>query len=179
MAGTGLAHSRGMRARTALLLVVLVALGLFAALNWAVFTAPTDLNLLFARVQAPLGVILLVVIVAVTLLYAALLVWLETAARREARRAARELEAQRRLAQEAEASRFTELKAFLTAELGELRALPEATARDLTARLERVETALRGDVERAGNTLAAYIGELEERLERAGRASLPPSTQPR
>jgi phage-related protein len=71
------------------------------------------------------------------------------------------------------------LKAFLTAELGELRALPEATARDLTARLERVETALRGDVERAGNTLAAYIGELEERLERAGRASLPPSTQPR
>ena len=64
----------------------------------------------------------------------------------KALRAARELEAQRRLAQEAEASRFTELKAFLTAELGELRALPEATARDLTARLERLETALRGDV---------------------------------
>ena len=165
-----------MRARTALLLVVLVALGLFAALNWTVFTAPTDLNLLFARVQAPLGVILLVVIVAVTLLYAALLAWLETAALLEARRTARELEAQRRLAQEAEASRFTELKAFLTAELGELRALPEATARDLTAHLERVETALRGDVERAGNTLAAYIGELEERLERTDHAPLPPST---
>ena len=80
MVGTGLAYSQGMRARTALLLVALVALGLFAALNWAVFTAPTDLNLLFARAQAPLGVILLVVIVALTLLYAALLAWLETAA---------------------------------------------------------------------------------------------------
>ena len=123
--GTGLARVYAMRARTALLLAVLVGLGLFAGLNWAVFTAPTDLNLLFARVQAPLGAILLVVVVAVTLLYAALLAWLETAALMEARRAARELEAQRRLAQKAEAARFTEPRGFLATELGELRAIPE------------------------------------------------------
>jgi hypothetical protein len=34
--------------------------------------------------------------------------------------------------------------------------------------LEEAEAALKADVERAGNTLAAYIGELEERLSRSG-----------
>ena len=45
-----------MRARTVLLLVVLVAVGIFAALNWVVFTTPTPLHLVFARVEAPLGI---------------------------------------------------------------------------------------------------------------------------
>jgi uncharacterized integral membrane protein len=170
-----------MRASTALLLVVLVAVGLFAGLNWTAVTAPTDLSLLFARVTAPLGMVLLTVIAAITILYAMLLAWRETAALLEARRHARELDAQRRLAQEAEASRFTELRGYLAAELGELRTAPDATTREVLARLDRLETDLRGDVERAGNTLAAYIGELEERLDRGDRVSAPgprPSIEP-
>jgi uncharacterized integral membrane protein len=164
-----------MRARTALMLVILVALGIFAALNWAVFTAPTALNLAFARVEAPLGVVMLAITVAVTLLYVAFLAWLETAALLEARRSTRELHAQRQLAQNAEASRYTELKAFISTELDELRTARETSALDLSGRLDRVETELRADIERAGNTLAAYIGELEERLDRGDRASAPSS----
>ena len=160
-----------MRARTALLLVVLVVLGVFAALNWTAFTMPSDLSLLFARVQAPLGVILLGVIALIMVLYAVFLAWLETAALLEARRSARELSAQRELAQNAESSRYVELKGFLVTELAELRTVPEATARDLLARLDLVETGLRADIERAGNTLAAYIGELEDRLEGGARPS--------
>ncbi len=34
-----------MRARTAVLLVILAALGIFAALNWSVITTPTLLHL--------------------------------------------------------------------------------------------------------------------------------------
>jgi uncharacterized integral membrane protein len=166
-----------MRARTALMLVILVVLGIFAALNWAVFTAPTALNLVFARVEAPLGVVMLAITVAVTLLYVVFLAWLETAALLEARRSAREIHAQRELAQHAEASRYTELKAFISTELGELRTARESRALELSSRLDRVETELRADIERAGNTLAAYIGELEERLERGDRVS-PSSSRP-
>ena len=162
-----------MRARTALMLVILVALGIFAALNWAVFTAPTELNLVFTRVAAPLGVVMLAITVLVTLLYVAFLAWLETAAFLEARRYARELHAQRELAQNAEASRYTELKAFIAAELDELRTARETEALDLSGRLDRVETELRSDIEKAGDTLAAYIGELEERLDRGDRPGTP------
>ncbi len=166
-----------MRARTALMLVILVALGIFAALNWAVFTAPTALNLVFTRVEAPLGVVMLAITVGVTLLYVVFLAWFETAALLEARRSAREIHAQRELAQNAEASRYTELKAFISTELGELRTARESRALELSGRLDRVETELRADIERAGNTLAAYIGELEERLERGDRVS-PSSSRP-
>ena len=43
-----------------------------------------------------------------------------------------------------------------------------AAVRPLLDRLEEAEAGLRADIERAGNTLAAYIGELEERLSRTG-----------
>ena len=43
----------------------------------------------------------------------------------------------------------------------------------MLAKLEAVERELRAVVEQSGNTLAAYIGEIEDRLERApgGRLS--------
>ena len=94
-----------MRARTAFLLVILGSLGIFAALNWSVFTAATSLNLVFARVDAPLGVIMLGVTTAVTLFYALLVAWRETSVLLEARHHAKELEVQRRIAESAEAFR--------------------------------------------------------------------------
>jgi len=158
-----------MRARTALLLVILVALGVFAALNWSAITAPTSLYFVFARVEAPLGVILLGVIVGTTVLYALFLTWIETSALLEARRSARELQSQRQLAESAEASRYAEFRTYLQGELAALRTLPEAASREVIARVDRAEDQLRGEIERAGNTLAAYFGELEDRLNRGER----------
>lgn len=51
-----------MRARTVVLAAILVAVGIFAALNWTVFTMPTPLHFVVTRTEAPLGVILLAVI---------------------------------------------------------------------------------------------------------------------
>jgi uncharacterized integral membrane protein len=158
-----------MRARTALLLVILVALGIFAALNWSAITAPTSLYFVLARVEAPIGVILLGVIVGTTVLYALFLTWIETSALLEARRFARELQSQRQLAESAEASRYTELRTYLQGELTALRTLPETASREVIARVDRAEDQLRGEIERAGNTLAAYFGELEDRLSRGER----------
>lgn len=157
-----------MRARTALLLLVLVVVGLFTALNWAVFSARTPLSLGFWTVEAPLGIVLVAVIAGLTFLYLFFLTWLEASALLEARRSARELLAQRQLAEKAEASRFAELRRTLEGELAALHDLPEAAAGRVLARLEQTEAALRGDIDRAGNTLAAYIGELEDRLNRRG-----------
>lgn len=164
-----------MRIRTALLLLILAGLGVFAALNWAVFTTPAQLHLIFARVEAPLGVVMLVITAGVSVLYGVFMAWIETSALLEARRYARELNAQRQLAESAETSRYGELRKYLDAELGALRTLPELAARDVIARLDRVDVDLHREIERAGNTLAAYIGELEGRLERGDR---PPGSSP-
>ena len=163
-----------MRARTAFLLLILAALGIFAALNWSVFSAPTPLNLVVTQVEAPLGLIMLIVTVSLTLFYAMLVAWRETSALLESRRHARELESQRQVAESAEASRYADLRAFLESELAALRAAPETTSRDTMERLDRLEHTLRAEIERAGNTLAAYIGELEERLNRGDSPAAPP-----
>ena len=157
-----------MRTRTALPLIVLIGVGIFAALNWSAFTVPTSLSLGLWRTEAPLGLILLAVITTVTLLYVGLVLWIQASALLEARRAARELLTQRQLAESAEASRFEELRRLIETELQALRAAPTAAVRPLLDRLEEAEAGLRADIERAGNTLAAYIGELEERLSRTG-----------
>lgn len=156
-----------MRARTVVLAVILVGVAIFAAINWTMFTMPTPLHFVVTRTEAPLGVIMLAVTAGVTLLYVVFLTWLETAALLESRRFARELQAQRQLAENAEASRYADLKGMLERELGEVRSAIEAVPRTVGARLEQLEAELRGDIERAGNTLAAYIGELEDRLGRA------------
>jgi uncharacterized integral membrane protein len=164
-----------MRARTALLLLVLVALGIFTALNWTAITTPTDLHLVFWRVQAPLGVILLAFTAGVTLLYAVFLTWIETSAMLEGRRFTRELQAQRQLAETAEASRYTELRTHLQAELASLRTVAEGQAREVIARVDRAETQLRTEIEQSSNTLSAYFAELEDRLN-LGERPAPPRT---
>jgi uncharacterized integral membrane protein len=162
-----------MRARTAVLLLVLIALGIFAALNWPAITTPTSLNFVVARVDAPLGMVLLGVTALVTILYALFLTWVETAAFLESRRLGRELQMQRQLAESAEASRYTALEAHVESSLASMRAAFDASSRDVIARVGQSEEALRGEIERAGNTLAAYFEELEDRLNRGERPAPP------
>jgi hypothetical protein len=82
----------------------------------------------------------------------------------EARHHARELKAQRELADQAEASRFTSLRHFLEGELLKIGAESSQAKSEMLARLEQVERALRTSVEESGNALAAYLGEIEERV---------------
>jgi hypothetical protein len=154
-----------MDSRLLVVLLIVVLLGGFAALNWGVFSARVPLNVVLARVEGPLGLVMLAVVAALTLLYLLFAAAVQTRALLEGRRHARELDAERRRADEAEASRYTELRKYLEQELAALRALTGDAARETTARVERAEETLKAEVERAGNTLAAYIGELEDRLE--------------
>ena len=144
-----------MKLSTVLFLVVLVVALAFSIANWSVIMAPTDLSLIVTTVRAPLGLLLLGLVLVVTVLFLGFLVYLQTTVLIESRRQARELDAQRQLADQAEASRFTDLRGFVEQEL-----------KSVLARIDRSEQELKGAVERAGNTLSAYIGELDDRLER-------------
>jgi uncharacterized integral membrane protein len=130
------------RALAVVILVALALLVLFAALNWNALTAPTVLSFFGATVQAPLGLILLVTAVAFALLAFVYGAVQRTAMLLEARRHAQALESQRRLAEDAEASRLTELRAEVQREFADVRRT----------------------IEESANGLAATIAELEDRL---------------
>ena len=151
---------------TLLLLLVFGAIAAFAAVNWGAFTTPTILSLVFATVEAPLGLIMLGLAAILTVLFLVFLVYLQTSAIIDARRYARELRAQRELTERAETSRFTELRSFLEVELPKLIGQTAELRADVQTRLDRLDQNLRVAIEQAGKRFAAYIGELEDRLER-------------
>ncbi len=161
-----------MKLRTILLLLVLGALSAFAALNWQHFITPTTLSLGVTDVTAPLGAIMLGVVAFLTAFFLAFVVYVQASALFDSRRHAQELALNRDLADKAEASRFTELRNFVEVELQKLgggsTALSSTSAAEIMARLDRLEQALQTTIEQSANSVAACVGELEDRLEKSG-----------
>jgi uncharacterized integral membrane protein len=106
--------------RTLLLLLLLGALALFVAVNWTAFITPTTLSLVVGSVDAPLGLIMLLITGVLAAIFLGYAFYLQTSVLLETRRMARELATQRQLADQAEASRFTELKATVESRLDRL-----------------------------------------------------------
>ncbi len=153
-----------MRAPTLLLLVVLTGIVVFAGVNWSVITAPTTVSLLVTDIQAPLGLIMFGLTVLVTVLFLIFAAYLQTTVLLDARRHSRELQAQRELADKAEASRFTDLRNYLDMELRKLGEQMAESRLSVIARVDLAQQDLRTTIEESGNSLAAHIGELEDRL---------------
>lgn len=155
-----------MKFSTLLLLIILTAIAAFAALNWHVFITPTELSLGFTTTQIPLGLVMLGLLAFLTTLFLGFVVYLQGSALLETRRHTRELQSSRELADQAEASRFNELRSFVASELLKLTNLHAESNLVVTTKTEQLENNLRTAIEHSGNTLAAYIGELEDRLEK-------------
>ncbi len=166
-----------MSLRAVFLVLIFIVLAIFTLLNWSAFMTPTTLSLVFTTVQAPLGLMMLVVTALLAALFLAYLVYVQTTVILDTRRSARELKAQRDLADQAEASRFTELRSFLELRLQKLESdVMEAQTRTGT-RLDQLGSDLRSAVQGAANTLAVYIGELEDCMEkRMGGGGPKPAT---
>lgn len=162
-----------MKIRTLLLLLVLLAIVLFVALNWPVIIAPTTLSLLVTTVQAPLGLVMLGMLVLLTGVFMLFAGFQQTAILLEARQQARELQAQRKLADQAEASRITELQNLLNATLQKLDQQAQESRQATHARIDALEQNLRAALSQETTTLSAYIGELEDRLERGAAGNHP------
>lgn len=161
-----------MRARTLILLVILILVIAFAVVNWKVIAAPTTLSLVVTEIQAPLGVILLGISALLTILFLLYLAYLQTSVLLDARRHTRQLQEQRELADKAEASRFTELRTFVETQMRHLSEQGAALESSLGARLDQLQRELGGNIAQTENSLAAYIGELEDRVQRNERDSM-------
>ena len=155
--------------RTVLIIFVLAALAFFVAMNWNAFMAQTTLSLGFTSIEAPLGLVLLGITGILTLLFLIYLVYLQSSALIETRRHGRELQNQREIADRAEESRFQQLRSAMEAQLRDLESQGKDSSAAIIARLDELERQLRSTVEQSGNTLAAYIGEIEDRVERHNR----------
>ena len=162
-----------MKLRTLLLLLLLLAITLFVALNWPVIIAPTTLSLLVTTVEAPLGLIMLGMLLLLTGAFVVFAGVHQTAILLEARQQAKELQAQRKLADQAEASRITELHQLLTATLQKMDQQTQENRLATHARIDALEQSLRAALSQETTTLSAYIGELEDRLERGTAGSQP------
>jgi hypothetical protein len=156
-----------MGVRSAFLFVIVLLIAALAALNWATLAAPTAVWLGFMTVTAPLGLIMLGLTVVLAAFFLVYVLYLHSSVLLDTKRHTREMQAQRDLADNAEASRFTELRSFLeTQENSHMTRNAERHAAML-ARLEQLETALRLRSDQSDNTMAAHIGQLEDRMEKS------------
>jgi uncharacterized integral membrane protein len=165
-----------MRIRTVVLILSIVLVTGFAALNIDEFSRSTVLNMGFTTMEAPLGLVMLVLLASALLIFLAMVLFLQSAHLLEIRHHTREMRSQRDLADKAEASRFTELRQYL-----EEQALASQQRDDVLATKLLDATALNqqnvlAKIDSSGDTLAAYIGELEDRLEIRDGVNRPAST---
>lgn len=159
-----------MRILYLLLALVAALLVAVATLNWEVFITPTDISLGFGQVAVPLNLMLLGLLVLLSVLFLVHAVYIQGSALMETRRHTKELQANRELADKAEASRFTALREFIAAEMTRQEARQTEAQQQLLVRLAELAQASHTLTEQTGNSLAASLGELEDRLERG----LPP-----
>ena len=144
-----------MRTRTLLVVLVLLLIVAFLATNWSVFAASAKVRFLFASAEVPIGLVMLgmLTLIAFTFGIYSAVSW--SSILLEFRRQAKELTVQRTLADQAEASRFTDLRTLMHDEL-----------EHLADRMARMHETLHAEIRESSNSLAATIGELDDRMQR-------------
>lgn len=154
-----------MRTRTIVLVVAILLVAGFAALNWAEIVRPTPL--LFGPVvaEAPLGLILLGLLALTLVLFIVSSAAIRTQSLMDYRQHHKTLEAQRDLADRAEASRFTDLRQHLDTHLRELKDRAPMTAIDFDQAMAQHRHDLQAQMEQVNRMMAARLNELEHRLD--------------
>lgn len=149
-----------------LIIAGLIVLGVFTLANWSVLSAPTTLSFVAFSLEAPLGLVLLGTILVFVALFTMYILILRTSMLMDTRRYAHELRDQHQLAEKAEASRLAELRSQLEREFAQVRETAEKSSTELGVRVEGMEQALRNAIEESSRSLSAYIGEVEDKLDR-------------
>ena len=144
-----------MRTRTLLVVLALLLIVAFVAINWSVFAASTKVSFVFTSVEVPTGLVMLGILALIVLTFGIYSAVSWSAILLEYRRQAKELTAQRTLADQAEASRFTELRAVMHDEL-----------EHLADRMTEMQDTFRAEIRDNANSLAATIGELDDRIQK-------------
>lgn len=160
-----------MSVRSILLIVVAGLVAIFVAANWTVMTTPTDLSLIVTTVYAPVGVVMMGILGLMFLVFFGYVAYQQSAVLVETRRHAKELAAQRDLADKAEASRFTDLRSFITEEMGRVHQQMEASTQAVQARVDRLEIGLReaspeGQLQQLAELSERHAHDIQSRVDR-------------
>jgi DNA anti-recombination protein RmuC len=81
----------------------------------------------------------------------------------ESRRHNQELQAQRKLAETAEASRLSELRTQIEREFADVR----ATVGEISGQMDRNVQSMKQSLDETANGLAALVGEMDDKIDRA------------
>lgn len=144
-----------MRILNVLMVIVAILMGALVVINWAVLVTPVDISLAIAHVNAPFGLLLLGFAVTLSVVFCGYLLAIQMGALSAARKHAAELRRHRELTDTTELSRATELRQWLQQEF-------ESMGQAQRAAEQRLHDALAA----TNNTLAACIGEIDDRLDR-------------
>lgn len=146
-----------MHLRSVVLLLTVLAIAALAALNWPTLAEPSVVSLGVMSIEAPLGLIMLALTALLGIFFLAYVLSLQGSVLMETRRHTKELHAQRELADRAEASRFTQLRAFLEAQ-------HQQSHTAVLQRMDVLEAHLAARAQETDNTTAAYVGQLEQQM---------------
>lgn len=146
-----------MNFRTFVLLLIVAAIAALAALNWGTLAAPSVISLGVVSWEGPLGLVMLGLTILLGIFFIAYVLSLQGSVLLDTRRHTKEMQAQRELADKAEASRFTDLRVFLEAQYQQRQA-------ELLSRLDVLEAHLALRAQESDNSTAAYVGQLEQQL---------------
>ena len=164
-----------MRSRGIVITLIVVVLALFAALNWAALTATQPLSLVFFTVQAPLGLVLILLAALLCFVFLLFSLFRRAAQLRQVSGLERALEGERKLNQQKRAAELEALEARLGERFGGLEASFKNTLSEHYGRLEAGERAqaerLEGHVLNIRRELATDL----EQIETSIRRSLPPA----
>ena len=141
-----------MRVRVLLVVIALLLVAAFVAVNWTAFMTPAPLSLLVTTVEAPPALVMLAILALAMLASVVYMALWQSEILLESRRHAKDLQAQRLLADQAEASRFTELRAVMLERMERL-----------SERLADTQETLRTEIRDNAGSLAAMIGEIDDR----------------
>ncbi len=144
-----------MRFRTVLSLVVVLTMAAFLFVNWRVFSAPASFYFLLGSVDIPVGVVMVILLALIILVLAIYVGIWQGSLLRDYRQQSKELQAQRSLADDAEASRFTALSTLLRDEMAKQE-----------IRFETAFNALQSELRDTEHSIAATLAEMDDRMVR-------------
>ena len=149
-----------------ILSAALLLLTIFAVANWSLLTASASLNFLLFNIQGPLGLILFLALVGFAVVFGVYALSLRTRALLDARRHLKDLDAQRQLAETAEASRLAALTEQVGREFASVRAEIAQTRAAADQRVEESEQRIIAHLDDVSNALFANIGQLDDKVSR-------------
>jgi hypothetical protein len=153
-----------MRTRTILLVVAILLVAGFAALNWSEMVHSTPLSFGVAVMDAPLGLLLLCLLGLTLVLFLASTAAMRTQSLMEYRQHQKTLEAQRDLADKAEASRYTDLRGQLDQHLKQMHERDAIAASEFDKAMLQSRREIQAQMEQMNRMISARFNEIEQHL---------------